>query len=146
MGERMLTLFVAGTPLPDIGREFGVHRRVVTRILRNILLDRADQMSAEKTEIARALVTERVEMLIQKVMPLATGGLTGLPDLDAVREMVNMLKLYCQLNNVPLNGPPEVRQEAGPTFVVVEQIRDEVMSSLDQVAARARAIEGSLAD
>jgi hypothetical protein len=143
---RMIDMLVKGASMSEIGDAFEVSRGVAARTVRDALLRRAKFQESVTSQVAKALVLDRLEHLISRVMPLADGSLTGVPDLKAVTELVNMLKLAAQIQNVigsKQSTDPGVT--INQTVIAVEQTRDEIMRSLDQVADRAEIIQGTLA-
>lgn len=144
--SRMIDMLVKGSSMREIAFAFEVTPSVAARAVRDALLRRAKFQESVTSQVAKALILDRLELLIGKVMPLATGDLTGLPDLKAVESVVNMLKLAAQLQNVTGS-----KQSSGPdvtinqTVIAVEKTRDEIMRSLDQVSERAQVIQGTLA-
>jgi hypothetical protein len=141
----MLEMLANGASMREIAFAFEVSPNVAARAVRDALVRRAAQVDLITSTIARALIIDRLELIIGKVMPLATGTLTGMPDLKAVAEMVNMLKLMAQLHNVPMGGKTAtVEITNNNTLIAVEKMRDDIMDSLDQVADRAQVIQGTL--
>ena len=144
----MLEMLVKGATMREIGESYGVSPNVASRAVRDALARRSIQLEKITVNVARALILDRLELMTAKMMPLATGDLTGVPDIKAFDSMLNALKLAAQLQNVPLsggrgNGAVEINQ-TNTTLVAVEQMRDTIMTSLDQVADRAQVIEGTL--
>lgn len=144
---RMLDMLVHGSNMREISEAFEVSRSVAARMCRDAMLARAYELDKVTTQVARALIIDRTEALICAVMPLATGTMTGLPDLNAVREAATLLKLSAQLQGVQLTGARETKTENTTINLVnVETRRDEIMASLDQVAERAKIIHGAFSE
>jgi hypothetical protein len=141
----MIDMLVKGASMSEIGDAFEVSRGVAARTVRDALLRRAKFQESITSQVAKALILDQLSHLISRVMPLADGSLTGVPDLKAVAEMINMLKLAAQLQNViGSKQAAQVEINQNTTVIAVEQTRDEIMRSLDQVSERAQVIQGTL--
>lgn len=137
-----LELVIAGASYKMIAEALDCTEGAAWRITKRALEKRAKDIDSGTVEAARALFVSRLELLFSKWMPLATGEFTGIPDKDAADQVLKILDRLARFL-IPSSGPTvELNQT---TIVTVESMRDQVMRSLDEVAARQEIIDGTLA-
>jgi DNA-binding CsgD family transcriptional regulator len=146
--RRMLDMLVQGATMREIAYAFDLAPGAASRELRRIAMTRSHELSQVTVNASRAILVDRLELLISRVMPMATGNDTTPPDLKAVEQIVGILKLTAQIQGIPLTAPKEKTggETTNVTIVTVEQMRSDVMKSLDEVAQRAKTIEGTFGD
>ncbi len=135
-----LELVVAGATIKEIAGALDVAEPSASRIVARALERRAKQVDVGIAAQVRALYISRIELMISKWMPLATGTVTGLPDKDAADVIFKCLDRLAKM--FPIQTAPEI--VINNTVVTVETMRDQVMASLEEVAARQQVIEGTL--
>lgn len=139
-----LELIVAGASYANVAEALDITEGSAWRVVSRALAKRAEQVESRTVAQARALFLERIELIITKWMPYATGDAhpDGVPNKDAADIIFKALDRAGRILGVETAPRVEVNQT---TIVAVDTIRQQVMASLEEVAERQQIIEGTLA-
>lgn len=151
--DLVLTMYARTMTQDEIAEELGIDQGTVSRMIKTALEDRAKQ-DPEIRAMARALMVERLNLMLARWFPLAIGmHVAGNPDGDDSADSVGpdkdaadmALKILDRIGK--LQGVDVAPVVGGPTFLVTpETLRAEIMASLDETAARVRAIDAGTVD
>lgn len=112
-----------------------VPKHIAYDLVRKGLARRAALEPATVAE-ARALMTDRLDLLLSKWFPMAMDG-----NDKAAEITLKLLDRVGEVHGVDLRREAQVQ-----VTINVESMRDDVLRSLDEVARRARLIEGVVVD
>lgn len=152
-----LRLLVAGMRQVDIAKELGVSQGAVSFMIRRGLERRAAE-EVETVEQARVIYKDRLMLLLQAFLPLATGTFTdsdtGLAAPPDVRSGELALKIIQQLAAVDALALGEAVREGSKVEVNVnlgvvandQGLRDQIMEQLAEVRRHALVVDGHLID
>lgn len=142
-GDMVLLMYAKCMTQVEIADELGIDQATVSRLLATALEDRAKQ-DPEIRARARALMIERLNLMLSRWFPLAIGSNPNSmgPDRDAADMALKIMDRLGKFEGL------EAPASTGPAAFVLlpDTMRADILASLDETARRVREIEAGTVD
>lgn len=141
--DMVLAMYARCMTQVEIADELGIDQGTVSRLITSALEERAKEDPQIRAQ-ARALMVERLDLMLSRWFPLAIGSTPDAiaPDRDAAELTLKILDRLGKIQGVDV--APTI---GGPAFVLTpETLRTEILASLEETAARVRAIDAGTVD
>lgn len=137
--EAVLMMYARGMTQSEIAGALDLRQPTISVLLSKALIRRANEDPVTGAK-ARALLTERWEALIRAWMPLALGTDTDPPNEKAADVVLRTLDRLAKIAG--LDVAPTIQQNV--IMLSPDELRQKIMGSLDEAAARADLVQGIL--